>query len=133
MKKNNNSAEFTAIIEPREILESQKKLEKKVKSELTFIGTRRVGFPGGHDDFEIWANDRIWYGTQVVPDNIPHSRTRRVWNGFGLYGQLADAQPNKLNITMEVNIPFELNRRISGASGGVKMHQNRRDKNVWFF
>jgi len=100
---------FRAITKTEKILRCQKEFEKDVKKLLSYIGLRRVGFPGGHEDCDIWANDTIWYYTSEV-----QTGSQRFWNGFGLAHDLDKSRTRNLHIAVEINIPFQLNRRVSG-------------------
>lgn len=97
---------FKVIEEKNKVLKYNEKFNKILLEQLPEESVNFIGFQGGSIEEKVYYSPLIglWY-TKLDLEN-------RIWNPFGVEDP---AKSKNLNIAVEINFPFNLDRQISGV------------------
>lgn len=93
----------------KKVLEYNEKMKKILMEKLPATNMNIIGFQGGSRDEEVHYSPEV--GLWFVSSEDTESNNR-IWNAFGVQ----DPFKNKnLNIAVEINFPYQLNRFVAGV------------------
>jgi 5-methylcytosine-specific restriction protein A len=100
---------LTVITEQNRIDMAQEQFLKAMQSALRYNAVRELGFQGDHRNETVYYDDTLglWFASSKDVDGM-----NRYWNPLGTQNI---SENKSLNITVELNFPFELNRRVAGV------------------
>ena len=100
---------LTVITDRKQIDIAQRQFKKAIKSSLCYKAKRNLGFHGGNRTELVYYDDTIglWFASSEDTKSM-----NRYWNPLGT--QTVSKNTN-LGITVEINFPYKLDRRVAGV------------------
>jgi len=111
------------ITDRKTIDRAQGEFVRLMQKALTYKKIKTIGFHGGQREEEVYYNDSLWFTSSTDLEN-----ENRYWTPIGVvWNKDAFERPGLVDIRVELNFPFSLNRN----AGGVLLEDADNDGDIY--